>query len=80
MVHLADMTSADDPSADGHEAVVFVWSMRDNVQTPAAGWRPGDAVSLRLRPWAELSGQYEAINRSELDDENLLLADPAWGE
>ena len=80
MVHLADMTSADDPSADGHEAVVFVWSMRDNVQTPAAGWRPGDAVSLRLRPWAELSGKYEAINRSELDDENLLLAEPAWGE
>ena len=80
MVHLADMTSADDPSADGHEAVVFVWSMRDNVQTPAAGWRPGDAVSLRLRPWAELSGQYEAINRSELDDENLILAEPAWGE
>ena len=80
MVHLAEMTSADDPSADGHEAVVFVWSMRDNVQTPAAGWRPGDAVSLRLRPWAELSGQYEAINRSELEDENLLLADPAWGE
>lgn len=80
MLHLAEMTSAEDPSADGHEAVVFVWSMRDNVQTPAAGWRAGDAVSLRLRPWAELTGKYEAINRSELEDENLLLADPAWGE
>ena len=80
MLHLAEMTSAEDPSADGNEAVVFVWSMRDNVQTPAAGWRSGDTVTLRLRPWADLNGEYEAINRSELEDENLLLADPTWGE
>lgn len=80
MVHLTEMTSTEDPSAEGREAVLFVWSMRDNVQTPAVGWRPGDAISLRLRPWAEVAGEYEAINRSELEDENLLLADPAWGE
>ena len=80
MLHLAEMKSAEDPSADGNEAVVYVWSMRDNVQTQAAGWRAGDTVSLRLRPWADLNGKYEAINRSELEDENLLLADPTWGE
>jgi hypothetical protein len=80
MVHLDELESADDPAADGNEALVFLWSMRDNIQTPAAGWRPGDSVSLRLRPWADLHGQYEAINRSELEDEKLLLADPAWGE
>ncbi len=80
MVHLAEMTSADDRNVNGHEAVVFVWSMRDNVQTPAAGWRPGDTVALRLRPWADLDGKYEAINRSELEDEELLFAEPAWGE
>jgi alginate O-acetyltransferase complex protein AlgJ len=80
MVHLAELASTDDPAADGREAVVFAWSMRDNVQAPAAGWRPGDTVKLNLRPWADLAGEYEAINRSELDDERLLLADPAWGE
>lgn len=80
MVHLAEIESADDPAATGKEAVVFAWSMRDNVATPAAGWRPGDTVTLRLRPWAEVADEYEAINRSELDDENLLLAEPAWGE
>lgn len=80
MVHIAEMTSAEDPAADGREAVVFVWSMRDNVQTAAASWRPGDAIALRLRSWAAVAGKYEAINRSELLDENLLLADPAWGE
>ncbi len=80
MVHLDELTSAEDPSADGSEAVIFVWSMRDNVQTPAAGWRPGDTVTLHLRPWADLDGKYEAINRSELEDDELLLAEPAWGE
>jgi hypothetical protein len=25
-----------------------------------------------------VSGEYEAINRSELDDEEAMLADPAW--
>jgi len=80
MVHLEDLESAEDPSANGNEAVVFVWSMRDNLQTPAAGWRRGDTVTLRLRPWADLDGQYEAINRRELEDENLLFAEPAWGE
>ena len=80
MVHLAELESADDPAAAGKEAVVFVWSMRGNVATPAARWRPGDTVKLRLRPWADLAGKYEAINRSELETEELLLAEPAWGE
>ncbi len=80
MVHLAELESVDDPAAEGREAVVFAWSMRDNVQTPAAGWRPGDNVSLRLRPWAVLDGKYEAINRSELEAEELLFAEPAWSE
>ena len=80
MVHLAELESADDPAASGREAVVFTWSMRDNVQTAAAAWRPGDVVELRLRPWADVSAKYEAINRSELDDEAVLLAEPTWGE
>jgi hypothetical protein len=37
-------------------------------------------VEFRLRPWAEVAGQYEAINRSELDDDDAMLADPAWAE
>jgi alginate O-acetyltransferase complex protein AlgJ len=80
MVHVEGLESADDPAADGQEAVVFAWSMRDNVQTPPAAWRPGDVVELRLKPWADVSAKYEAINRSELDDEAAMLAEPAWGE
>lgn len=80
MVHVGDLESAADPAARGREAVVFQWSMRDNVTTPAARYRPGDTVTLRLRRWDEVTATHEAINRSELDDQDLLLADPAWGE
>lgn len=80
MVHVTDLESADDPAAGGREAVVLTWSMRDNAQTAAAAWRPGDVVELRLRRWADVSAKYEAINRSELDDEAVLLAEPNWGE
>ncbi len=80
MLHLAELGSDDDPEAEGGEAAVFVWSMRDNVQTAVARYRPGDRVVLRLKPWSEVSGKLGAINRSELLDEDLLLAEPCWAE
>lgn len=80
MVHLADLESSDDPAVAGKEAVVFVWSMQNNKLTAAARYRPGDVVELRLRRWADVSAQYEAINRNELDDQALLFAEPNWGE
>ncbi len=80
MVHLTDLESKDDPAAAGKEAVAFIWSMRDNVSTAASRYRPGEPVHLRLRPWAEVVQKYGAINRTELEDQDLLLADPAWAE
>jgi alginate O-acetyltransferase complex protein AlgJ len=62
------------------QAVVYLWSMRDNVWTPAARLRPGEAVKLRLRPWPDVSAQYEKFNRTELDDSALQLEEPVWGE
>ncbi|MFM1770648.1 MAG: hypothetical protein RJA22_3177 [Verrucomicrobiota bacterium] len=79
-LHLADLESPADPLASGREAVVFTWSMRDNRPTAAAQLRPGDTVALRLQAWAGVARTLEAINRSELDEDPLLLADPAWAE
>ncbi|MGC2625208.1 MAG: hypothetical protein WA269_00100 [Candidatus Udaeobacter sp.] len=62
------------------QAVVYLWSMRDNEWTSAARLRPGDRVKLRLRPWPDVSAQYEKFNRSELDDSSLQLEEPVWGE
>jgi len=39
-VHLVDLESSD-PAVNGGQCVVYLWSMRDNVWTPAARYRPG---------------------------------------
>ncbi len=65
---------------DEPQAVVYVWSMRDNVWTPEARLRPGDEITLRLRSWDDVADRLDGINRSELDDFTLQLVEPAWGE
>ena len=54
--------------------------MRDNQWTPAARVRAGDRVTLRLRPWSDVSTEYEKFNRTELDDADLQMEEPTWGE
>jgi len=91
-LHLVDIVGADSRSEGGatadtfretashSQAVVYLWSMRDNVWTSAARLRPGDRIKLRLRPWPDVSAQYEKFNRTELDDQALQLEEPVWGE
>ena len=81
-LHLVDIAGADSrDAAESHtQAVVYLWSMRDNVWTSAARLRPGDRVKLRLRPWPDVSAQYEKFNRTELDDSALQREEPVWGE
>ena len=62
------------------ESLVYLLSMRDSIWAPAAHLRLGDQVTLRVRPWAEVAGQYEKINRSEVEDLNLQLQEPCWRE
>src|SRR6476646_3670178 len=81
-LHLVDVVAADarGEAAAHSQAVVYLWSMRDNVWTSAARLRPGDRVKLHLRPWPDVSAQYEKFNRTELDDSALQLEEPVWGE
>ena len=81
-MHLVDIAGADSrDTAESHaQAVVYLWSMRDNVWTSAARLRPGNRVKLRLRPWPDVSAQNEKFNRTELDESALQLEEPVWGE
>jgi len=80
-LHLVDVVGTDSRDATAHaQAVVYLWSMRDNVWTHAARLRPGESVKLRLRPWPDVSAQYEKFNRTELEDSALQLEEPVWGE
>ncbi|MCX6992770.1 MAG: hypothetical protein NT011_06460 [Kiritimatiellaeota bacterium] len=77
--HIVDLETSQPAIRDG-QAFVYLASMRDNVWTPAARLRPGDSVTMRLRPWSDVAPRYECINRTELPDDALQLAEPCWGE
>jgi hypothetical protein len=62
------------------EAVVYLQTMKDQELTSAARLRPGDAVSLHLTSWTDAEPQFGSINRSELEDESLLLEEPNFAE
>ncbi len=79
-LHLVDIADARHAHAPGSHAVVYLWSMRDNVWTPAARLRPGDRIKILLRAWDDVSADYEKFNRSEIDDPDLQKEEPLWGE
>lgn len=62
------------------EAIVYLQTMKNQELTPAARLRAGDAVSLLLTSWTDAEPQYGGTNRSELEDENLLLEQPNFAE
>jgi alginate O-acetyltransferase complex protein AlgJ len=78
-VHLTGV-AVEQGSATGEQALVYVWSMRDNVLTAAATYRPGQTIRLRLTPWGELAPELEGINRAEIGDDAVRLAEPWWAE
>jgi SGNH hydrolase-like domain, acetyltransferase AlgX len=79
-LHLVDASAPGKKSPADLQALVYLWSMRDNQWTPAAHVRAGDRVTFRLRPWADVSAEYEKFNRTELDDPALQIEEPVWGE
>ncbi|HXV62324.1 MAG TPA: hypothetical protein VEK15_16605, partial [Vicinamibacteria bacterium] len=78
-LHLVDLET-EDSAVTSSEALVFMWSMRDNFLTPAARYRAGQSVQLRLTPWFEVADELDRINRAELPDESIRLAAAWWGE
>ncbi len=72
-VHLVDLP-------DDGQAVVYMHSMIDNEWTRAARLRNGEEITVRLHAWSDVADRYDGINRSELDDWELQLQEPCWGE
>lgn len=77
-LHIVDIECEKEHIKNG-QAIVYMWSMKDNIWTPAARYRLGDSITVRLKAWADVAYQFEGINRSETDDDSLLLQEPCWG-
>jgi alginate O-acetyltransferase complex protein AlgJ len=80
-VHLTGVaTRAGEPVAG--EVIAYLWGMRDNAWTEAAGYRVGQRVTLHVTPWEdrEVQQRYGTYNRKELDDPELLMLPAFWAE
>ena len=77
-LHLVDVTS--DEILEGDQALVFAWAMRHRRLTAGAAYRVGQRLRLELRPWADVTQEFESVARGELYENNLLLQTPCWGE
>jgi alginate O-acetyltransferase complex protein AlgJ len=78
-MHLVDLES-ERAGVSGRQAVVYIWGMRNHVLQEAARFRAGDRITLLLRPWADVASEYDGINRTELENEDVQFEVPAWGE
>lgn len=77
-LHITNMKDIDTGKTLG-ESVVYLSSMENNVWTDAARLRNGQEITLTLYNWNEYTDQFGAMNRSELQDDELSFADPCWG-
>ncbi|MCK4821097.1 hypothetical protein KA005_35360, partial [bacterium] len=80
-IHLRDIESHDGVDLFSNQALVAMYSMRDQLWTKAARFRVGQKIQLRLRNYGEINHLYhvERINSSMLDSENAFET-PCWGE
>ncbi len=77
-LHLVDVRSTDPRAVVDTNVVVYVWGMRDNQLEPAAGWLPGQRLSLKVVPWGDVEPQMGKYNRAELDDAGLTMLKDYW--
>jgi hypothetical protein len=73
---LQDKSGSWPVSEDKAAVLVYLDGMRDNVWTAAASLAIGSEVDWSLVPWEATPEAVRSLNRRELDDDALLLANP----
>ncbi|MFW5840661.1 MAG: alginate O-acetyltransferase AlgX-related protein, partial [Planctomycetota bacterium] len=81
-LHLGDLQAVDGSELPAGEALAATMSMRQGQWTPAARYRPGQQVHMRMYNFEEYDANYSVsgFNSSVPDDPDLMLAQPVWGE
>lgn len=78
-LHLTDLNIHVDNDMPG-EAVVYTFGMKNHELTPSAFLRTGDRIHVTLKSWQDKEPEFGGLNRNELDDFELQLQEPVWGE
>jgi len=79
-IELLDVRAEGDGTLKQGACLVFTWSMKEQVLTPAARLRSGERVEMRVCSWEDVAQDREKFQRSELDDPALLAEPVAWSE
>jgi alginate O-acetyltransferase complex protein AlgJ len=79
-IELLDVRAEGDVAFKQGACLVFTWSMKEQVLTPAARLRSGERVEMRVCAWEDVAQDREKFQRSELDDPALLAEPVAWSE
>jgi hypothetical protein len=65
------------PDDEDKEAVLlYVMGMQNNAWTAVTKWQVGSEIELRVVPWEGAAEAVRSLNRRELDDDDLMLANP----
>jgi alginate O-acetyltransferase complex protein AlgJ len=80
-VHLTDLESRDGLPLPAGDVLVAMYSMRNQIWTNAARYRPGQKVALELRNFDEVDRQSKVGSvKSSLLEGDLTLETPCWAE
>ncbi len=80
VMHLQDLKDAKNKPIQNGEALVYLWGIRDYKRTPAAGYREGQRITVRLQAWEDVEEEYGSFQSIGLDDEKLSEEEPCWGK
>lgn len=78
-VHLTDLTD-EHGKPIGKDALVYVMVMRNRMLLASSRWKVGDRIALELESWLLHEDKEGTFNRNELDDPDMWLAPPLWGD
>jgi hypothetical protein len=79
-VHLGDLEEAVSGKKLDADAFAYVLTMRDRRLLPTAGLVAGSRVHAKLVNYQEDAARLEQLNRSELEDVELMLKEPNFAE
>jgi len=79
-VHLTNLHDTSSGKKLDEEALAYVFTMRDHHLLPAANFVAGQQVRTKLVSYQENADDLDQLNRSELEDSDLMLEEPNFAE
>ena len=64
----------------GPNCLAYVWGMKNNKLTAAAGYAKGRKVTLAPTKWDKVSSKYDSYQRVDLSTDDATTLDEYWGE